>query len=244
VKKRLKIILPLALIVVIAIVAVRFFLFRAPFRYAGTVEATEVDVPARVTSVIQTLLAQEGDTVREGQSLLRLSCEDIRISARKAQRDLDRARQLVKQGFLSPQSYDQTRMQYDDAKLKLDWCDVRAPAAGTILTRYHEAGENVAAGTKLFTIADLREVWAYVYVPDPVVPKLTLGMPLTVVIPELKMREIQGTIIKINAEAEFTPKNVQTQEERTRLVYGVKIDFKNNNGLLKPGMTIEAQLPL
>ena len=58
-------------------------------------------------------------------------------------------------------------------------------------------------------------------------------------------RAFQGEIVKINSEAEFTPKNVQTQSERERLVFGVKISFKESNQdeVLKPGMTIEAELP-
>jgi HlyD family secretion protein len=59
------------------------------------------------------------------------------------------------------------------------------------------------------------------------------------------MRKFTGTILKINDEAEFTPKNVQTRSERTRLVYGVKVSFlgANDDEILKPGMTIEIELP-
>jgi len=57
------------------------------------------------------------------------------------------------------------------------------------------------------------------------------------------MRKLTGRVTHINSEAEFTPKNVQTRQERTRLVFGVKISFDNKDGLLKPGMTIEMDLP-
>ena len=64
-------------------------------------------------------------------------------------------------------------------------------------------------------------------------------------LPELNHREFTGKIVKINDEAEFTPKNVQTRAERTRLVYGVKVSFLgvNEEEILKPGMTIEVELP-
>jgi len=68
------------------------------------------------------------------------------------------------------------------------------------------------------------------------------GMEVKAYVPESNMREITGKIVKINDEAEFTPKNVQTRKERTRLVYGVKLEFSNTDNFLKPGMTVEAKL--
>jgi HlyD family secretion protein len=70
-------------------------------------------------------------------------------------------------------------------------------------------------------------------------------MKLRGYLPELDNREFDGEILKINDEAEFTPKNVQTQAERERLVFGVKVSFRDANAaeILKPGMTIEVALP-
>jgi len=62
------------------------------------------------------------------------------------------------------------------------------------------------------------------------------------IVPEDEARAFEGVVLKINDEAEFTPKNVQTRTERTRLVYGIKIEFDNKDGFLKPGMTIETTL--
>jgi len=69
------------------------------------------------------------------------------------------------------------------------------------------------------------------------------GMAVTGFLPEVKGKKLPGRIARVREEAEFTPKNVQTSEERTRLVYGVKIAFPNPDGLLKPGMTVEVRLP-
>ena len=68
----------------------------------------------------------------------------------------------------------------------------------------------------------------YIYVPQPHVARLSPGMALTGYLPELGERALPGKIIKLSDEAEFTPKNVQTREERTRLVYGVKIEFRQS----------------
>ena len=69
--------------------------------------------------------------------------------------------------------------------------------------------------------------------------KLKVGDCIKCYLPELPEKIIIGKIIKINEEAEFTPKNVQTREERTRLVYGVKVRFANDDMLLKSGMVLE-----
>ena len=100
-------------------------------------------------------------------------------------------------------------------------------------------------GTKILTLANIREIWAYIYVPQPLIARLSPGMKVKGYLPELNNREFDGVIMKINDEAEFTPKNVQTQAERERLVFGVKVSFRDSNAeeVLKPGMTIEVVLP-
>ncbi len=81
----------------------------------------------------------------------------------------------------------------------------------------------------------LRRVWCYFYVPQPVLVKLSYGQKVNATLPEMKGKTFQGVITHINDEAEFTPKNVQTEQERIRLVYAaVKITFDNSEGLLKP----------
>lgn len=103
----------------------------------------------------------------------------------------------------------------------------------------------MSPGTKILTLGNIKDIWAYIYVPQPIVAKLSFGMKLKGYIPELNNRIFEGKILKINDEAEFTPKNVQTQSERERLIYGVKISFleSNQEEILKPGMTIEVELP-
>lgn len=246
-------IIPVVILLIGAIVGVSWFVplfgfsvksfFDRPFRYAGTIEATRVDVPARVSSVVASIAVQEGDTAKQGQVILKLACEDLRIAADKASSDYERVLLLRKASAATAEEADRIKAAHDDAKLRLSWCEVASPLTGTVLTRYHEPGEQVAPGTKLFTLADLREVWAYVYVPQTLLAQLTVGMDVDGHLPELGDRAVPGRVIKINDEAEFTPKNVQTREERTRLVYGVKVLFPNPKGLLKPGMPIEVALP-
>ena len=110
------------------------------------------------------------------------------------------------------------------------------------MTSYREQGELVNPGMKLFTLADLSNVWVMVYVPGGLLPELKLRQKVKGFLYDIDDRSFSGEIIKISDVAEFTPKNVQTSEERTRLVFGVKVSFANLDGMLKPGMSIEVDL--
>ena len=235
-RKRL---IPLAVIVLAALVY--FLIPSGESIYVGTIEVTEVDVAPRVSSQIAERVVDEGDIVKEGDVLYRLGCEDILVDAEKNTKDFRRAEKLLASGNMPPEKYDEFKKNYDNSMLQVEWCTVRAPTDGTILTKFHEPGEYVYTGTKLMAMGDLNDVWAYVYVDQPLLVSLSLGQEVTGILPELDNKPIPGRIIHIKDEAEFTPKNVQTRRERTRLVYGVKIRFDNSERLLKPGMPIEVR---
>ncbi len=79
-------------------------------------------------------------------------------------------------------------------------------------------------GQKLLTLADLNKLWSYIYLSAPDMKRIQLGQELEAYLPQLDQK-VKVKVIVINAEAEFTPKNVQTREERDRLVYGVKVQL-------------------
>ncbi|HXD78598.1 MAG TPA: efflux RND transporter periplasmic adaptor subunit [Puia sp.] len=111
------------------------------------------------------------------------------------------------------------------------------PAAGTVLVKYAMAGEVTAAGKALYKIADLSVITLRIYVTGTQLAGLRLGQPVKVFIDEgpKNYRGYTGSITLIAEKAEFTPKTIQTKEERANLVYAVKIRVKND-GLLKIGM--------
>ena len=244
-KKNLKKIIPLIVLVVILAVVAKLFLFKSDFLYAGTLEATKVDLSAQVASTIRAVQVQEGAPVKVAQELVTLSCDDIRIADNIATENYQRNFRLFHSGSVSQEAMDQIKNRKEDADIRLGWCSIKSPIQGTVLSRYHEPGEWVNPGTKLLTLANIKEIWAYIYIPQTEVSRLKVGMKLIGSLPEMNHREFDGHILKINDEAEFTPKNVQTQAERTRLVFGVKVSFlgSNDEEILKPGMTIEITLP-
>jgi HlyD family secretion protein len=243
-KKSRRIVL-IILAFIFAGVAVKIVFFSQGFLYAGTLEATKVDLSAQLASTIAQVRPEEGDRVSSGEQVVALSCDDTKVAADLARINFDRGTRLFKAGSMSKENWDQVRNRKEESDVQVSWCSIASPIDGTVLSRYHEPGEWVNPGTKLLTLANIKKIWAYIYVPQPEVSKLKPGMKLKGYLPELRNREFDGAILKINDEAEFTPKNVQTRAERTRLVYGVKVSFEESNAeeILKPGMTIEVALP-
>lgn len=116
------------------------------------------------------------------------------------------------------------------------------PINGTVLSKYAEANEIVAFGKPLYKIADLSTMELRVYVSETQLAKITIGESVSVKIDDQEgMKTYEGTISWIASEAEFTPKIIQTKEERVALVYAVKIQVKND-GSLKIGMPAEMWL--
>lgn len=218
------------------------FIKHKDFYYAGTIEGTKIDISSRITSIISTFPAIEGHKVKKNEMLVSLACEDVKLNFDLAKRDFIRDQKLYKMGSLSEENFDHARGRKDDLAIKLDWCSITSKADATILNTYREVGEYVTPGTKLLTLINLSEVWAIIYVPQTMLAKLNIGQKVKGHLPELNQQAFDGVISYISDNAEFTPKNVQTEEERTRLVFGIKITFSNPKEILKPGMTVEIKL--
>ena len=118
---------------------------------------------------------------------------------------------------------------------------VLAPASGMVTQKLADAGELLAPRTPIVVVADLDHVWANVYVDEPLVPRVTLGQTATV-FTDAGGPGIEGTVTFISPKAEFTPRNVQTAEERSKLVFRVKVTVANEKGVLKQGMPVEAEI--
>lgn len=118
---------------------------------------------------------------------------------------------------------------------------LQSPVDGVVTSRLADPGEIVAARTAILVITDLDRAWANVYVDEPVVPRLTLGQ--TIALRTDAGQRLDGKITFISPKAEFTPRNVQTAEERTKLVYRIKVTTDNRQGILKSGMPVEAEIP-
>lgn len=129
-----------------------------------------------------------------------------------------------------------------EAKLKqinysIDKCKIVNPAVGTVISKFVEENEIVSFGKPLYKLADLENIIIRVYVSEPQMVNFKIGSSVKVFVdaPNDSMKEYSGKISWVSSKAEFTPKIIQTKEERTNLVYAVKIAVKND-GRLKLGM--------
>jgi HlyD family secretion protein len=117
-----------------------------------------------------------------------------------------------------------------------------APMTGIVTTRGAHAGETATAGVPLLTIANLDEMTLVIYVPVTRIGHVRLGQEVDVRVDSFPGRTFPGQVAGIAGEAEFTPRNVQTQEERVNLVFAVDVRIPNPEGALKPGMPADATL--
>ena len=131
-----------------------------------------------------------------------------------------------------------TEIQRREVIDQLRKCHVVSPISGTVLEKYAEQGEYATTGKPLFKIADVVDMKLRAYVTASQLNSIKIGQKVRVYADEGedKRREYQGVITWISDKAEFTPKTIQTRDERSNLVYAVKISVRNTDGLIKIGM--------
>ena len=183
-------------------------------------------------------------------------------NAEQTQRDTERFRELRAEGTASVREAEQAelaarvaqdrlasaqaqlsraRAALAEAESVLTDLTVRAPADGTVATRMADTGEVVAAGAVLLMLVDLDQLYLKVYVPEVLIGKLRLGLPARLYIDAFPDQPFEAELRYIAAQAEFTPKEVQTADERVKLVYAVKLYLKSNpEHRLTPGQPADA----
>lgn len=135
------------------------------------------------------------------------------------------------------------RADVERAQALVDECTLVAPISGVIETRAFEPGEVALPGTRLLTIVSIADVEATFFVPNRELGVAVVGREITASADTYDAETFRGRIIAVSPKAEFTPRNVQTREDRDRLVYAVKVRFANEGKKLRPGMPVEVTIP-
>jgi len=128
------------------------------------------------------------------------------------------------------------------AETRLGYATLTSPLAGVVLSKNVEPGEFVAAGTPIVTVGDLENVWLRAYINETDLGRVKVGQRVRVATDTYPDKRYEGRVSFIASQAEFTPKSVQTEKERVKLVYRVKVDIRNPNMELKPGMPADAEI--
>ena len=253
------------LIVVICLITITTLYFEV-FRYieinkdiiegSGTIEVTEIEISSKIAGRVAELPRQEGANVKKGELIVKLEYDEL--SAQKlsiqanlinAEKNLQRISDLYKSGSVSKQNYDNAETAYRVAKAgygqisaTIDNAVINSPISGTVLDSNLEVGEMAFPGTSIVTVADLSKPWMYVYVNELKLGLVKLGQKAFISVDSFPDRKFNGKVIAISNKAEFTPKTIQTKEERVKLVFAVKIAIENPDMSLKPGMPADAEI--
>jgi len=217
---------------------------------SGTVEAEEVAVSSLITGRITGVTAEEGAEVTSGTVLFELDDQVLRLRVDQAAAGLAAARAVLDQVRAdggTQQEIDQAQANVDQAEatvqlaeLQLGYTEIAAPAEGVVSRVTAGLGENASPGRTLAVIANLDRLWVSVYIPETRIAEVALGTRASVTT-ESSERTFDAEVVYISPQAEFTPANIETQEQRVKLVYEVRLEVDNIGEELKPGMPVDVE---
>jgi len=173
-----------------------------------------------------------------------------RYRAAEAALEAARAQQAALRAGASPEQREAARARLRQAEAALEALKARrarfqllAPQGGIVALRAVEPGERVAPGTRVLQLMDLQTLELVVYIPEAALGRVRPGMKVPVTVEGFPGERFEGVIVQIAEEASFTPRNVQSPEERARLTFAVRIRLENPDGRLKPGVPVDVELP-
>jgi len=167
---------------------------------------------------------------------------EAQVTLAQAQYDLLVADPMPEQIAIAQAQIDLAQAQVALIDARLNQLSLVAPIDGVITTRAIAVGETAQPGVSLMTIANLRTLKLVVYIPATEIGYVQIGAPVTIEVDAYPNAKFPGEVVNIGREAEFTPQNVQTEEDRVNLVFAVEIRIDNEDGRLKPGMPADATI--
>jgi HlyD family secretion protein len=239
-------------------------------KVSGNIEGDDVRISFRYEGQILELLTDEGQVIKKGDIVARLKTDElikIRDNAdgelkaaqydhELAKIDYERAENLLKAGAISVQKRDDAKTTFDSTKADVDklqasldlaqtrlgFAELASPLDGYVLVKSSLAGEVVQVGTPVFTAIDLNNIWVTAYINETDLGRVKLNQKADVKTDTYPNKIYNGWISFISSQAEFTPKQIQTDVERVKLVYRIKVRVDNSSLDLKPGMPADAYI--
>jgi HlyD family secretion protein len=162
------------------------------------------------------------------------------VAVAKAKLDEMKAGPMSEEVAVAEAQITQAEAAVSALQTQIDKMTLRSPLAGIVTSRSAHTGEAAIAGATLLTVANLDEVKLTIYIPEDELGRVYLGQEVAVEVDSFPGQVFTGTVSYISQQAEFTPKNVQTEKERVNMVFAVKVRLPNPDHLLKPGMPADA----
>ncbi len=195
--------------------------------FSGTMELTEHVLGAKVAGRLVTLNVDEGDFVKKGQLLATLDRFE------QSKKDYDRTAVLLKNGGANQQSLEYAQLTMEDQ-------EVVSPIDGVVLIKDVETGEIIPQGGGVVVIGDMHDQWLKIYVSEDMVHQLSLNQQASIFVDGAK-QPYKGHVTFIADKAEFTPRNVQTPEERVTQTIAVKITVDDPDENLHAGVAADVR---
>jgi len=239
-------------------------------KVSGNIEASEIRLSFQTPGKLAECLVDEGYSVKKDQVLARLDKDELIKIKEQAQADLAQAQSnyqlqqkqsvrianLLKENAISVQDNDLAQANFEVAEAKLQgaqralelaeirlgYADLKSPVEGFVTVKSADIGEVLQAGSPVFTVVNLNDIWLTAYINETDLGRVKLNQPVDVKTDTYRDRTSKGRISFISQESEFTPKHIQTTQERVKLVYRIKIDLANPNLELKPGMPADGYI--
>jgi HlyD family secretion protein len=214
-------------------------------RREDVVEAQKALAAAEVRADQARRELRRAEDLRAGEAITLSSLDAARTAADVAQHEMEGRRALLQKivGGARAEELEEAGAARRQAAAALAAAEDRlrdrvleAPLAGTVIHRMVEPGEVARPAAPLLVLGDLAHPYIDVYVPEPRLAEARLGATTEVRVDALPGRTFRGTVSHVASEAEFTPKNVQTDDQRARLVFRVRVDVEDPERLLRPGM--------
>ncbi|MBN1533057.1 MAG: efflux RND transporter periplasmic adaptor subunit [Spirochaetes bacterium] len=253
--------IPLAIIVLALTLSILYFeVFRHLFiddsriEGSGTIEVTEIDIGSKIAGRVTFISKNEGERVARGETVARLDSDELdaqRLSVaaylNNARSNMERVEKLFRAGSVSRKDYDQMVTAFRVAKANNELVNatienavIISPVNGIVMEKNLEVGEMAFPGTPVLTVADLTKAWIKIYVTQPNLGFIKLGQKASVFIDSYPQKAFPGRVVAVSNRAEFTPKTIETKDERTKLMFAIKIAVDNPDLILKPGMPADA----
>jgi HlyD family secretion protein len=212
----------------------------------AALQAAEARLAEAVRTLERTRRLHDGGAVSQ-QELERAAtaAEVARTARNQAAEQLDLTRTGPRQERIDAAAAQlrQAQAAVEQVGAALDNAIIRAPFAGVVTVRHREAGEAVGPGQPVLTVMDPADAWVRIYVAEDRVGRVALGQAARITVDSYPDQAYEGRVTFIASQAEFTPRNVQTPEERVKLVYAVKVAVSRDTaGDLKPGMPADVTL--
>lgn len=209
------------------------------------VKLAQINVDQAATDVERLGKLYESNTITKKQYEDAATRYDLTLNQlNSAKENLDKVKNITRPEEIesAKANLKKTKIGLEIIQKNIDDCTIKSPVDGTVSKKFSEAGEYVTPGSSLLKLSDLTTVNLYIYIKEEDLGKVKLGQKADIKTDSYKDKTYYGKVIFISPDAEFTPKNIQTEEERTKLVFAVKIEIPNNESELKSGMPADAVL--